>query len=90
MRGKRIVLIDDSIVRGTNVIIFTKMLRDAGAKEIHMRISSPPVKYPLPLWHQYTYPAPSDRRIQERGGDACEHGAGFAGLSAAGDARAVH
>ena len=46
VRGKRIVLIDDSIVRGTNVIIFTKMLRDAGAKEIHMRISSPPVKYP--------------------------------------------
>jgi amidophosphoribosyltransferase len=39
-------LVDDSIVRGTSSIILTKMLREAGAKEIHMRISSPPVRYP--------------------------------------------
>ncbi len=46
VEGKRILLVDDSIVRGTNSIILTKMLREAGAKEIHMRISSPPVRYP--------------------------------------------
>lgn len=44
--GKRIVLIDDSIVRGTTIKRITKLLRDAGAKEIHVRISSPPVKNP--------------------------------------------
>ena len=46
VRGKRIVLIDDSIVRGTTSRRIIKILRDAGAKEIHFRISSPPIKYP--------------------------------------------
>ena len=40
--GKRVVLIDDSIVRGTTSKRIVKLLRDAGAKEIHMRISAPP------------------------------------------------
>jgi len=44
--GKRIVLIDDSIVRGTTSQKIVKMLRQAGAKEIHMRISSPPTAWP--------------------------------------------
>ncbi len=44
--GKRVVLIDDSIVRGTTSKRIVKLLRDAGAKEIHMRISSPPFLYP--------------------------------------------
>lgn len=44
--GKRIVLIDDSIVRGTTSGIIIRLLREAGAKEIHLLISSPPVKYP--------------------------------------------
>ncbi|MCX7772300.1 MAG: amidophosphoribosyltransferase [Clostridia bacterium] len=44
--GKRIVLIDDSIVRGTTTKKIVQMLKNAGAKEIHMRISSPPVLYP--------------------------------------------
>ena len=46
MRGKRVVLIDDSIVRGTTSGRIVKLLRDAGAKEIHMRISSPPFLNP--------------------------------------------
>lgn len=46
VEGKRIVLIDDSIVRGTTSARIVKLLREAGAKEIHMRISSPPFLYP--------------------------------------------
>ncbi|MGV7227579.1 MAG: amidophosphoribosyltransferase [Nitrospirales bacterium] len=46
LEGKRIVVVDDSIVRGTTSRKIVKMLRQAGAKEIHMRISSPPVVAP--------------------------------------------
>ncbi len=46
VRGKRVVLVDDSIVRGTTSGRIVKLLRDAGAKEIHMRISSPPFLHP--------------------------------------------
>lgn len=44
--GKRIIMIDDSIVRGTTSNQIVTMLRDAGAKEIHMRVSSPPFYHP--------------------------------------------
>ena len=44
--GKRIIMIDDSIVRGTTSDRIVRMLRDAGAKEVHMRVSSPPFLYP--------------------------------------------
>ena len=46
VKGKRVVLIDDSIVRGTTSARIVKLLRDAGAKEIHMRISAPPFTNP--------------------------------------------
>ena len=46
IRGKRVVLIDDSIVRGTTSGRIVRLLRSAGAKEIHMRISAPPFLHP--------------------------------------------
>lgn len=46
VEGKRVVMIDDSIVRGTTSGRIVQMLRDAGAKEVHVRISSPPVMNP--------------------------------------------
>ena len=46
LRGKRVVMVDDSIVRGTTTDKLVKMLLDAGAIEVHVRISAPPVKHP--------------------------------------------
>ncbi len=46
VEGKRVAIIDDSIVRGTTSLQLIKMVRQAGAKEVHMRISSPPVISP--------------------------------------------
>ena len=46
IEGKRLVMVDDSIVRGNTQTALVKMLREAGASEVHVRISSPPVKWP--------------------------------------------
>lgn len=46
IKGKRVVVIDDSIVRGTTMSIIVNILREAGAKEVHVGIHSPPVRYP--------------------------------------------
>ncbi|MFW5925404.1 MAG: amidophosphoribosyltransferase [Myxococcota bacterium] len=46
LEGKRVVVIDDSVVRGTTSRKIVKMIRDAGAKEVHLRISSPPTRWP--------------------------------------------
>ena len=46
LKGKKVVVMDDSIVRGTTSRQMVKMLFEAGAKEVHMLVSSPPVKYP--------------------------------------------
>ncbi|HET9638002.1 MAG TPA: amidophosphoribosyltransferase [Allosphingosinicella sp.] len=45
IQGKRLVLIDDSIVRGTTSLKIVQMLREAGAREVHMRIASPPTRH---------------------------------------------
>ena len=49
IRGKRIIIIDDSIVRGTTMRKIINLLREAGAKEVHIRICSPVVKHPCHL-----------------------------------------
>ena len=46
IRGKRLVVVDDSIVRGNTSKKLVQMLRDAGATEVHLRIASPEVKWP--------------------------------------------
>ncbi|XP_043826657.1 amidophosphoribosyltransferase isoform X3 [Dromiciops gliroides] len=45
-KGKRIVLIDDSIVRGNTISPIIKLLKESGAKEVHIRVASPPIRYP--------------------------------------------
>ena len=46
LAGKRVVLVDDSIVRGTTLTKIVTMIRNAGAREVHLRISSPPIVSP--------------------------------------------
>ena len=46
VKDKRLVVVDDSIVRGTTIRKLINMLRDAGAKEVHIRIASPPIRFP--------------------------------------------
>ncbi|MFW5947768.1 MAG: amidophosphoribosyltransferase [Gemmatimonadota bacterium] len=46
IEGKRVVVVDDSLVRGTTSMGLVRLIREAGAKEVHFRISSPPVRHP--------------------------------------------
>ena len=46
IKGKRLIVVDDSIVRGNTQRALVKMLKEAGAKEVHVRISSPPIEWP--------------------------------------------
>lgn len=46
LHGKRVVLVDDSLVRGTTSTILVRMIREAGAKEVHLRLSSPELRWP--------------------------------------------
>ena len=46
IRGNRVVIVDDSIVRGTTTPQVVNMVREAGAKEVHMRVCAPPIRFP--------------------------------------------
>jgi amidophosphoribosyltransferase len=58
LKDKKVCLVDDSIVRGTTLKIICKMLREAGAKEVHIRIASPPVKHPC--YFGMDFPSPGE------------------------------
>ncbi|HET7814320.1 MAG TPA: amidophosphoribosyltransferase [Candidatus Baltobacteraceae bacterium] len=49
LKGQRVIVVDDSIVRGTTTPRIVQLLRDAGAREVHVRITSPPIKHPCYL-----------------------------------------
>ncbi len=57
IRGKRLVVVDDSIVRGNTQRALIRMLREAGALEVHVRIASPPVKWPCFYGIDFASPA---------------------------------
>ena len=59
VKGKRIVMVDDSIVRGTTCANIIKMLKNAGAVEVHVRISSPPFLHPC----YFGTDVPSDEQL---------------------------
>ena len=68
VKDKRIILIDDSIVRGTTMRRIIEMLRENGAKEVHVRISSPPFLYPC----YYGTDVPSSKQLIASGHSAEE------------------
>jgi amidophosphoribosyltransferase len=57
IRGKRLIVVDDSIVRGNTQRALVRMLREAGAIEVHVRIASPPVKWPCFYGIDFASPA---------------------------------
>jgi amidophosphoribosyltransferase len=59
LKGKRVVIVDDSIVRGTTSRQLVKLIRAAGAKEIHFRVTSPPIRYPC----QYGIDFPDSKEL---------------------------
>jgi amidophosphoribosyltransferase len=68
LEGKRVAVIDDSIVRGTTSRKIVRMLREAGAKEVHLRISSPPTRWPC----FYGIDTPTEKELIASSHDANE------------------
>ena len=69
LAGKRVMLIDDSIVRGTTSLRVVRMVREAGASEVHLRSASPQLKFPDFLRHRHAGPRASARRHPHPAGD---------------------
>ncbi|WP_456423401.1 amidophosphoribosyltransferase [Thermococcus sp.] len=71
INGKKVVLVDDSIVRGTTMRRIVTLLRNAGAKEVHVRIASPPIRYPcymgidIPTRHELIAAFGSIEKVRE-------------------------
>ncbi|MCD4761119.1 amidophosphoribosyltransferase, partial [bacterium] len=65
LHDKRVVLVDDSIVRGTTLKKLVRLLRDAGVAEIHVRISSPPVRFPC--FYGMDFPDPEELAANRKG-----------------------
>jgi amidophosphoribosyltransferase len=68
LQGKRVAVIDDSIVRGTTSRKIVRMIRDAGAKEVHLRVSSPPTRWPC----FYGIDTPTEKELIASSHDANE------------------
>ena len=73
VRGKRLVVVDDSIVRGNTQRAQVRMLREAGALEVHVRISSPAGEVAVLLRHRLRDPRRADRQRPRRRGDPRQH-----------------
>ncbi|WP_297497282.1 amidophosphoribosyltransferase [Thermococcus sp.] len=71
VKGKRVILVDDSIVRGTTMRRIVAMLRKAGTREVHVRIASPPIRYPcymgidIPTRHELIAAFGSVEKVRE-------------------------
>jgi len=79
IRGKRLIVVDDSIVRGNTQRALVRMLREAGAIEVHVRIASPPVKWPCFYGIDFATPAELIANAVENEDEAVEavrHGIG--------------
>ena len=70
LAGKRVVLIDDSIVRGTTSVKLVRVVREAGAEEVHLRSASPPIQWPDFYGIDMPERDAADGREPLRGGDA--------------------
>ena len=75
VRGKRVVMVDDTIVRGNTQRAQVRLLREAGAIEIHVRISSPPVQVAVLLRHRLRHPGRAHRQRARRRGHPASIGA---------------
>jgi len=70
LKGKKVIIVDDSIVRGTTSKQLVKLIREAGAKEIHFRVTSPPIRYPC--HYGIDFPNPEELIANVHGGDVEE------------------